>query len=199
MTSTVTRGQRADVEKNRQRILTVARTAFAELGLELPMREIARRSGVGVATLYRHFPARSQLVLAVLAGEVELCAADMRSALANPNSGEALRATVRAFAARQAINRGLNDALLGSHSVGAVFAAERREHAEAFAALVDRARRDGALRPGVIVDDARIALRAISSLRALPVGTAAAAITRLTETLLTGLLVDDAAPMPAGG
>jgi hypothetical protein len=65
---------------------------------------------------------------------------------------------------------------------GAAFADRRREHAEAFGRLVERARGDGVLRPRVTIDDARVALTAITSARALP------AVRQLTGVLLTGLL-----------
>src|SRR6202167_5830640 len=68
--------KRADAPRNRQRILEAARTAFPATGAETSMAEIARRSGIGQATLYRNFATRRQLVEALLAGEVdEVCAA----------------------------------------------------------------------------------------------------------------------------
>lgn len=51
----MTRISRADAARNRQHIVTVARAAFADEGLELPVREIAQRAGLGAATVYRHF------------------------------------------------------------------------------------------------------------------------------------------------
>ena len=190
MSPIVTRKARTDLERNRQRILDVARASFAADGLDLPMREIARRTGLGVATLYRHFPARQDLLFAVLSAEVERSEAEMQAALDDPDPGRALRAAVLAFGARQAHDRGLNEALVGSHEAGAVFAAERRSHAESFAILVERAGAQGLLREGTTVDDARIALRAIASFRALPAASAPAVISRLTGVLLAGLFAE---------
>ena len=62
----MTRKPRTDAATNRRHIVTVARAAFADEGLDLPMREIARRAGLGVATVYRHFPTRADLVTAAL-------------------------------------------------------------------------------------------------------------------------------------
>jgi AcrR family transcriptional regulator len=151
----------------------IARAAFAADGLDLPVREIARRAGMGVATVYRHFPSRQDLISAVLAEEVTRCEEEMRAALADPDSGRALRGTIQRFGERQVRDRGLNEALLGSHAAGAAFAEQRRAHAEAFAQLVMRARADGAVREQVSVEDARIAL---------------------TDLLLTGVLNE--APLP---
>src|SRR6201986_217232 len=68
--------RRADAARNRQRILDAARTAFAATGAETSMAEVARRSGVGPATLYRNFATRHELLEALLVDEVdEVCAA----------------------------------------------------------------------------------------------------------------------------
>lgn len=68
--------RRADAERNRGKILTVARTAFAEADGEVSMAEISRRAGVGMATLYRNFPSRRELLEALYVDEVNaLCAA----------------------------------------------------------------------------------------------------------------------------
>jgi AcrR family transcriptional regulator len=189
--SALTRKRRSDAQHNQRHIVEVARAAFAAEGLDLPVREIARRAGMGVATVYRHFPSREDLIAAVLAERVTLCEEEMRATLADPDSRRALRGTILRFAERQVHDRGLNEALLGSHAAGAVFAEQRRAHAEAFAQLVERARHDGAVRHQVSVEDAHIALRAISSFRALPAEKASSAIPRLTDLLLNGVLNEE--------
>jgi AcrR family transcriptional regulator len=191
----LTRKRRTDAEHNRKRIVEVARAAFAADGLDLPVREIARRAGMGVATVYRHFPSRQDLISAVLAEQVTRCEEEMQAALADPDSRRALRGTMLRFGERQVRDRGLNEALLGSHAAGAAFAEQRRAHAEAFAQLVERARDDGAVRGQVSVEDARIALMAITSFRALPADRASSAIRRLTDLLLTGVLNEES-PVP---
>jgi AcrR family transcriptional regulator len=188
MPAAATRNRRTDAEDNRRHLLEVARTAFAADGLEVPVREIARRAGMGVATVYRHFPSRQDLLSAVLTEHVARCGEEMRAALADPDSSRALRDTILRFGERQAHDRGLNEALLGSHAAGAEFAEQRRAHTEGFARLVERARADGALRERVTVEDARIALMAITSFRALPAERAPAVIGRLTDLLLAGVL-----------
>ena len=57
-----TRKPRADAERNRQRLLDVAKTAFAEKGVSASLEDIAREAGVGIGTLYRHFPTRDALI-----------------------------------------------------------------------------------------------------------------------------------------
>jgi AcrR family transcriptional regulator len=68
--------RRADAERNRDKILAAARTAFAEPGADISMAEISRRAGVGMATLYRNFPGRRELLEALYTNEVDaVCAA----------------------------------------------------------------------------------------------------------------------------
>src|SRR6185437_11189899 len=68
--------RRSDAERNRDKILNVARAAFADSGGEVSMAEISRRAGVGMATLYRNFPGRRELLEALYAEEVDgICAA----------------------------------------------------------------------------------------------------------------------------
>jgi AcrR family transcriptional regulator len=176
-----------------------ARAAFAADGLDLPVREIAGRAGMGVATVYRHFPSRQDLLTAVLAERVERCEQEMRAALADPDPGRALRGTIRRFGERQLHDRFLNEALLGPHEAASAFTAQRRAHAEGFALLVGRAGAAGVLRPHVTVEDARVALMAITSFRALPGEKASPAVRRLTDLLLAGVMAGDpGARRPAG-
>ena len=183
----VARKPRRDAETNRQHIVAIARDAFAADGLELPMREIARRAELGVATLYRHFPARPDLIAAVLCEQVAVCGAEMQAALADPDPWRALSGTIHRFAERQVRDRGLNEALLGSHTAGLAFAEQRHAHAKGLEQLVERAHRAEVLRPGVTVEDVRVGLLAIASFRTLPPEKANAAIRRLAALLLAGL------------
>lgn len=70
-----TRPRRADAQRNRDLLLAAAKAVFVERGMDAPLDDIARRAGVGNATMYRHFPTRSDLIVAVYADEVAaLCA-----------------------------------------------------------------------------------------------------------------------------
>ena len=180
----MTRKPRREAELNRRRIVATARAAFAADGLDLPMREIARRAGLGIATVHRHFPARSDLVAAALAEQVARCRADMRAALEEPDPWRALSGAVRGFAEHRVRDRGLNEALFGSHPAAAAFAGDRRAQARALEELVDRARRAGAVRPDVTVEDVRVCLAAIASYRSAH---SATGLRRLVDLLLTGL------------
>jgi AcrR family transcriptional regulator len=121
---------------NRERVMSAARSAFAGDGLEAPIREVARRAGVGVATVYRHFPTRTDLITAVLSERIAACRGEMLHALEDPDPWQALSGTILRFAERQIRDRGLNEALLGSHEAGLEFRRERKEHATALETLV---------------------------------------------------------------
>ncbi|MEU9407490.1 helix-turn-helix domain-containing protein [Streptomyces sp. NPDC048281] len=183
----MTRKVRADAADNHERIIATAREALAAEGVDLPMREIARRTGLGVATLYRHFPARTELVGAVLAGHVAACRADMRAALAEPDAWTALSGAVRRFAEHQIRAPGLNEALLGSHPAGDAFRSDRRAHAAALEQLVARAHEQRVLRRDTTVADVRVGLMAISSLHPAQANRRPDAIRALLRLVLAGI------------
>ena len=68
------RGRRADAQRNEQTLLAAAAAVFVASGVDAPIREIATRAGVGIGTIYRHFPTRSDLIIAVYRHQVEACA-----------------------------------------------------------------------------------------------------------------------------
>ncbi|MEU1515102.1 helix-turn-helix domain-containing protein [Streptomyces sp. NPDC005811] len=68
------RTQRADARRNKESLLDAAAAIFVESGVEAPVRDIAARAGVGTATIYRHFPTRADLIIAVYRHQVEACA-----------------------------------------------------------------------------------------------------------------------------
>jgi AcrR family transcriptional regulator len=105
MTAAAGRARRADAERNARLLVAAARELFDERGPGAPLDEIAKRAGVGNATLYRHYPTRDDLLAAVYADEVAaLC--DRGAALpAEAGAGEALHAWLEAFAVQLATGR----------------------------------------------------------------------------------------------
>lgn len=102
---------RADARRNVESLLRAAMAAFTELGVDAPMREIAARAGVGVGTLYRHFPQRPDLIKAIIRQEVDACVA-AGAALAEAHaSGEALSLWMQRLTDFVATKRGLGPAL----------------------------------------------------------------------------------------
>lgn len=75
--------KRADAQRNEQALLVAAAATFVASGVDAPVREIAARAGVGMGTIYRHFPTRADLIIAVYRHQVEACAAAGQTLLAN--------------------------------------------------------------------------------------------------------------------
>jgi AcrR family transcriptional regulator len=102
---------RADTRRNNDALLEAALAVFATSGVDAPVREIAARAGVGVGTVYRHFPQRSDLIVAVFQHQVDACATTAQSLAAVHGPGEALALWLQRFADFIATKRGLATAL----------------------------------------------------------------------------------------
>src|SRR4051794_8967376 len=100
---------RADAARNRQAIVDAARAVFAEQGLDASLDEIAKKAGTGNATLYRRFPTRSDLVVAVFADRMVEHRDAVHAALADPDPWHGFVAYIRAAAAMQTRDRGIAD------------------------------------------------------------------------------------------
>ena len=106
---------RADARRNRDRLVSVASEVVAEQGAEASLEEIARRAGVGSATLHRHFPSRLALLDAVFAERVTaLCDHGDRPA-GDPGPGEALMRGYASWSGTRSRNRGLGDVTAEGH------------------------------------------------------------------------------------
>jgi AcrR family transcriptional regulator len=103
---------RADARRNRERLLIAARSAFAEQGADAPLEDIAKRAGVGIGTLYRHFPTRLALQEAVFRDQVEVVCAGAEELRDSHEPGEALALWVRSLTGYIATKRGLSSALM---------------------------------------------------------------------------------------
>ena len=97
---------RADAQRNEDAVLEAAKQVFAASGVDAPVREIAARAGVGVGTLYRRFPNRSDLVAAVFRREVDACAADAVLLAADYAPGEALSRWLKRYTGFIATKKG---------------------------------------------------------------------------------------------
>jgi AcrR family transcriptional regulator len=139
------RPKRADARRNYDALVAAARAAFAEDGTGAPLEDVAERAGVGIGTLYRHFPTRVALLEAVYVDEVEAMAraADDLSELP---SWDALSQWLHQYVGFAATKRALNEALLEVAPESDALLACRTALAEAGTALVERAQRDGVIR-----------------------------------------------------
>jgi AcrR family transcriptional regulator len=102
---------RADAQRNREKLLTTAVAAFAERGTEASLEDIARQAGVGIGTLYRHFPTRDALMEAVYRHQVELLCDAADTLVATKDADQALEAWMERFVEHVATKRGMAMAL----------------------------------------------------------------------------------------
>jgi AcrR family transcriptional regulator len=106
------RTKRADALRNEQALLEAAAAVFVASGVDAPIREIATRAGVGIGTIYRHFPTRADLIVAVFRHQVEACAEAGPALLASAGSPfEALRQWIGLFVDFLVTKHGLANAL----------------------------------------------------------------------------------------
>jgi AcrR family transcriptional regulator len=150
---TTQRPLRSDAERNRQRIVSAAGKVFAERGLGATMDEIAARAGVGVGTVYRRYPEKELLIDALFEERMEELAQVGEQALRVEDPWQGLVAYLEAAIAQQAANRGLRDLLLGSTYGHDRVARARERLAPITAQLLERAQKDGTLRPDLAVND----------------------------------------------
>ncbi|MFD8685952.1 TetR/AcrR family transcriptional regulator [Streptomyces sp. NPDC059651] len=184
--------QRRDARRNRQLLVEAGHEVFTEQGLQAPLDVIARRAGVGNATLYRHFPTRAALVDAVFrdqltgtteAGERARTAVDAWTGL-----NDYLRTVFDALAA----DRGTND-LMTTHVEGVeALDAVHTHNRDTIELLLERGRQEGAVRADVATEDVLFALAALG--RAVPALTAATAPDAWHRPL--ALLLDGLRPAP---
>lgn len=148
------RRPRADSLRNREQLLSAAKAAFAEVGAEVALEEIARRAGVGIGTLYRHFPTRDALLAAVYRREVDQLAASADVLLAQRPAGAALEAWLHLLVDYMATKRVIAPALRASSGEGAeVYASSGAAITEAMTRLARAAAAAGDIRPDIGPED----------------------------------------------
>jgi AcrR family transcriptional regulator len=155
---------RADASRNREKLVEIAGHAFAERGGDASLEEIARQAGVGIGTLYRHFPTREHLVEVVYRREVEaLCAAAEELAQHQPPD-VALAEWMQRFVDYIAAKRGMANSLRILFDANSeVFANTAGMVASALQGLVDAAVADGSIRSDIDSSDVSHALSGIYS------------------------------------
>lgn len=181
---------RADAARNRERIAQAARSAFAELGADAPVAEIARRAGVGSATLYRRFPTREDLLELVFADQIVRCAEKVESLVERADPWEAFADYMTFLFELQRDDRAFTTALLRSFPQDGRLGREHRRADTGLELLVDRAREAGALRSDFTGVDVVILLQAhegvIAPLAAADRDCIEAASARVSAILLDG-------------
>ncbi|WP_424567941.1 TetR/AcrR family transcriptional regulator [Streptomyces sp. CH-036] len=188
---------RADARENRERILRAAREAYALHGIDVPISAIARRAGVGVATLYRRFPTRTSLITEAFTEQLTECTGALDEALEDPDPWRGFCTVLRKVCAMQAADRGFTHAFLARFPGDTAYAGERDRSEEGLALLVRRAKEAGALRPDFDVSDVVLALLANNGVANGAGPESAAASRRLVGYLLESFRAGpDTGPLP---
>ena len=177
---------RADATRNRNQLLEVATRVFVSAGTEPSMRAIAREAGVGIATLYRHFPTRESLVDAVYRDQVARLTDGARELLAQLPPPAALRRWMDLFGDWIATKNGMLDTLLSMIQAGEIAHAQTRtELLAAITTILDAGRAVGDLRSDVTAEDIAASLIGIFTVAPRPEHEAKAS--RLLNLLMDGL------------
>lgn len=199
MTDRLPHTLRSDARDNRELILAAARTVFATEGLNVPMREIARRAGVGPATLYRRFPTKEMLVTEAFRDQMRACHDIVEEGLADPDPWHGFCLVIEKICELHARSRGFTAAFMSAYPRAMDFAAERADALASMASLARRAREAGQLRADFVLDDLILVLMANGGIRAASPDAAVAASRRFAAFAIQAFRATSAAPLPPGG
>jgi AcrR family transcriptional regulator len=155
---------RADAQRNRDKLLAAAVALFAEEGPDVSLETVARRAGVGIGTLYRHFPTRDALLEAAYRNEVTQLSAAADDLLAAHPADEALALWMDRFVGYATAKRGMGTALRAIVSSSEVFADARRMNIGAIERLLAAGVEAGTIRRDVDAEDVLQAMGAVWSL-----------------------------------
>lgn len=179
---------RADAQRNRVRVLEAANRCFCEKGLDAQMDDIAARAGVGVGTVYRHFPTKDALVQALAAERFARLAERAKAALEEPDPVKAFESFMRDAAEIQSADRGLSQIQAHDPLVMRQAAERQSDLMESTEKLVERAKAAGGLRQDVSAGDVPMVMCALSGImRAESLGGRYADWRRFLELQLEGM------------
>ena len=186
-----TRRVRSDAQRNIDALLEAAKAVFASSGVDAPVREIAERAGVGVGTVYRHFPQRSDLVTAVFRHEVDACAEAAPALAAGHGPGDALALWLQRYTHFIATKRGLAAALHSGDPAFDALPIYFQQHLRpALGSLLESAAAAGEVRADVEPNDL---LKAVANL-CLPANDDPGHTQRMVALLIDGLRYRAATP-----
>ncbi|MET7735846.1 helix-turn-helix domain-containing protein [Streptomyces sp. NPDC005402] len=137
---------RSDAERNRERITVAARKVFARDGLGASMASVAREAGVGIATMFRRFPTKEELVDAVFIDRMDAYADAVAVALEDPDPWHGFVGYIEAACAMQAADSGFADVLTTTFPTAKALERRRNEAYEGMVELINRAKATGRLR-----------------------------------------------------
>jgi AcrR family transcriptional regulator len=190
------RALRADARRNRQAVLAAARERLAEDGLDGPIEDIARAAGVGVGTVYRHFPSKRELIVALVRDRFERMAERTEEALGADDPWQAFCDLMRYSAELQMRDRALSQFLAEQPELGYCQAVDTGL-TELTAQLIAKAQRSGGMRKDAVVEDVPTLLCALGAVTANAAGTMPELNwERYVQIMLDGLRAPGSSPLP---
>lgn len=187
---------RSDAVRNREALIDAAREVFGEQGLDAPLDEIARRAGIGNATLYRRFPTRADLVLAVFADRMDENLDAVAAALEITDPWEGFAAFVQALCLMQVRDRGIADLVTMDLSTTPDIERSRSAALRGLHTLAERAKAAGVLRSDFASEDVVVILMANAGLVRSAYAAGPKASARFVHLLLDGLRASSASEGP---
>jgi AcrR family transcriptional regulator len=195
--STDAKTLRSDARRNRERLVASARELFARDGVDVPVEEIVRRAGLGMGTLYRHFPAKEDLVDAVLEEAFAELVVLAEEASEAEDAWAGLTRFLEEALVRHARNRGLKDLVATTDHGRQRAQAIREKIRPLLGRMVERAQAQGALRPDVAPEDIPLVFWTTDRVIERTAAIAPDCWRRFLVILLDGLRAPAASPLPA--
>ena len=190
------RGLRIDAERNRGRIIEAAAAAFARRGLDVPLEEVAAEAGVGIATVYRRFGTRDDLIAACFERRIAAYAQIAEDALAAPDGWTGLVTYLERICAMQAADRGLSIVMTRSFPNAKALEGHRARGYELSVRLIERAQDEGSVRADLVPEDLALLLMANAGVVQVTSGSARDAWRRFLAIFIDGLKREEAGPLP---
>ncbi|MFC8095385.1 TetR/AcrR family transcriptional regulator [Streptomyces sp. NPDC057301] len=187
---------RSDAERNRGRIIAAARTVFERDGLGASMASVAREAGVGIATLFRHFGVKEDLIAAVFADRMDAYVAAVDDALGVPDPWAGFTGFVEAICAMQAADRGFADVLTTTFPAAEALEERRAAAYQGVVELVARAKDSGRLRQDFTTQDLVLLLVANAGVVGFAGDTVPGAWRRLVALLIQSFQAPARGPLP---
>jgi AcrR family transcriptional regulator len=188
------RGTRRHAQRNHEQLVAAARDVFAERGVEAPLEAIARRAGVGIGTLYRHFSTREALVEAIFERRIGDLVAVADAAAAEPDGWRAFVGFLERTVELQAGDRVLKEIVMRYPPQPGRLASAREDMRRRFEHVLDRARAEGGLRADFTFSDLALLLWSFAPVIDATAEVAPDAWRRHLRLLVDGLRADAATP-----
>jgi AcrR family transcriptional regulator len=192
----LSRAPRRDRARNREALLAAARGVLAEHGLGASLQQIARDAGVAIGTLYRHFPTRDDLLVAVFADKLATVASTGEQALADPDPWAGFTRFVGTLCALAADDLGFNELTSIDRPARGGAATVRAHIHQLWQRLLTRAQEAGAVRPDLVLNDMFLLLWSQSRIIEGTYGVAPRAWRRHLHLMLDAYRADRATPLP---